>query len=107
MPQAAAPLNGPNKDGGLVVTQTSGSGKGNIYLVLQKYQFILTGAYQAKWDINLGLNWVMRQGYALPYYRSQAPGSAGSRVVCGKPPHASVIALAFLPVLRRTQTLSV
>ena len=69
LPQAAAPLNGPNKDGGLVVTQTSGSGKGNIYLVLPKYQFILTGAYQAKWDINLGLNWVMRQGYALPYFQ--------------------------------------
>jgi hypothetical protein len=84
LPQAAAPLNGPNKDGGLVVTQTSGSGKGNIYLVLPKYQFILTGAYQAKWDINLGLNWVMRQGYALPYYRSQTPGSSDTLNGSGK-----------------------
>ena len=52
-----------------------GSGKGNFYLVLPKYQFILTGAYKAKWDINVGLNYVMRQGYATPFYRSQAPGS--------------------------------
>jgi hypothetical protein len=84
VPQASAPLQGPNKDGGLVVTQTSGSGKGNIYLVLPKYQFILTGAYQAKWDINVGLNYVMRQGYATPFYRSQAPGSADDLNGAGK-----------------------
>ena len=44
----------------------------------------MTGAYQAKWDINLGLNWVMRQGYALPYYRSQATGSADALNATGK-----------------------
>ena len=30
---------------------TSGSGKGNIYMVLPKYQYIMNAAYQAKWNI--------------------------------------------------------
>ena len=64
------PLN-PRIDGGLFVTQTGGSGKSNIYLVLPQYQFIANGLYQAKWGINLGGNWTMRQGYAEPYFRSQ------------------------------------
>jgi hypothetical protein len=38
--------------------------------VLPRYQFLLTGAYQAKWGINLGINYVMREGYATPYYAS-------------------------------------
>jgi len=61
----------PKMDGGLVVTQTGGSGKSNIYLVLPQYQFIANGMYQAKWGINLGGNWMLRQGYAQPYFRSQ------------------------------------
>jgi hypothetical protein len=70
LPLAATPLASPNVDGGPVVTQTAGSGKGNIFMVLPRYQFLLTGAYQAKWGINLGLNYVMREGYATPYYAS-------------------------------------
>ena len=84
VPSAALPLNGPGKDGGLVVTQTAGSGKGNIYMALPKYQFILTGAYQMKWDINFGLNYVMRQGYATPFYQANAPGSADTLSPTGK-----------------------
>jgi hypothetical protein len=61
----------PRKDGGLVVTQTGGSGKSNIFMVLPRYQFIANGMYQAKWDVNLGVNWMLRQGYAEPYFRSQ------------------------------------
>jgi Carboxypeptidase regulatory-like domain/TonB-dependent Receptor Plug Domain len=61
----------PRIDGGLVVTQTGGSGKSNIYLVLPQYQFIANGLYQAKWGINLGANWVLRQGYAEPYFRGR------------------------------------
>jgi hypothetical protein len=67
---------GPQKDGGLVMVATGGSGKSAIYMVLPKYQFIATGAYQAKWDINLGINYVMRQGYASPYYQERAAGTA-------------------------------
>jgi len=61
----------PKIDGGLVVTQTGGSGKSNIFMVLPQYQFIANGMYQAKWGINLGANWSMRQGYSEPYFRSQ------------------------------------
>ena len=60
----------PNINGGRVITRSSGSGKSNIFLVLPSYQFIANGMYQARWGINLGANWVMRQGYAEPYYRS-------------------------------------
>jgi len=59
----------PNIDGGHVVTQTGGSGKSNIYMVLPQYQFIANGMYQMKWGFNVGANWVMRQGYAIPYFR--------------------------------------
>ena len=57
-------------DGGPVVTQTAGSGKGNIFMVLPRYQFLLTGAYQARWGINLGVNYVLREGFATPFYAS-------------------------------------
>jgi hypothetical protein len=59
----------PNIDGGVVVTQTGGSGKSNIYMVLPKYQLVANGMYQAPWGINLGANWLLRQGYAIPYFR--------------------------------------
>jgi hypothetical protein len=60
----------PNINGGRVITRSGGSGKSNIFLVLPSYQFIANGMYQAGWGINFGANWVMRQGYAMPYYRS-------------------------------------
>jgi len=60
----------PNIDGGVVVTRTGGSGKSNIYMVLPKYQVVANGMYQAPWGINLGANWLLRQGYAIPYFRS-------------------------------------
>ncbi len=63
-------LANPNIDGGDVMRSTAGSGKSQIYLVLPKYQFILNGVYQAPYGINLGVNMVNRQGYAMPYNRS-------------------------------------
>jgi hypothetical protein len=77
-------LANPNKDGGLVMTATGGSGKSGIYMVLPKYQFILTSAYQARWGINLGLNYLFRQGYSTPYYRERTPGSADDLAPVGK-----------------------
>lgn len=65
--------NAPNIDGGLVVTQSGGSGKSGIYQVLPRYQFILTGLYQAPWGINLAGNMVSRQGFAEQYHRTQVP----------------------------------
>jgi hypothetical protein len=69
-------LNSPNKDGGLVLVPTGGSGKSAIYMVLPKYQTIVNGAYQAKYNITLGLNYLFRQGYSTPFYRGGTPGSA-------------------------------
>jgi hypothetical protein len=60
----------PRKDGGTVVTQTGGSGKSNIFMVLPQYQLVANGMYQGPWGINFGANWVLRQGYAVPYFRS-------------------------------------
>jgi hypothetical protein len=63
----------PRIDGGNVVTQTGGSGKSNIFMVLPKYQFVANGMYQAPWGINFGANWLLRQGYAMPYFRGSVP----------------------------------
>jgi hypothetical protein len=62
---------GANKDGGLVMRTSTGSGKSGIYQVLPRYQFILTGLYQANYGINLGMNMVNRQGFSTPYFHSQ------------------------------------
>jgi len=60
-------LGNPNINGGDIIRASGGSGKSSIYTVLPKYQYILTGLYQAKWGINLGANINTRQGYAEPY----------------------------------------
>jgi hypothetical protein len=75
LPLAASPLASPNVNGGLVLTQTAGSGKSNVFLVAPKYQFILTSAYQARYGINLGMNYVARQGYSTPYYLGEHAGT--------------------------------
>jgi hypothetical protein len=62
-------LANPNIDGGYVVTASSGSGKSGIYSVQPKFQFNANGAYEAPHGINLGVNWVMRQGYPMPWYK--------------------------------------
>jgi len=63
-------LANPNIDGGHVMAASGGSGKSQIYMVLPQYQFVLNGVYQAPWGVNLGLNMVNRQGFAMPYSRS-------------------------------------
>ncbi len=70
--------NNPLVDGGLVVTQSSGSGKSGIFSILPLYQFIGTGLYQAKYGIDLGFNWNLRQGFGQPWYRTNVatPGDA-------------------------------
>ena len=69
---APLPLNAyPNVDGGPVLTQTSGSGKGGIFMVSPRYQLAATGMYSAGWGINLAANLVSRQGYSMPYQLTQ------------------------------------
>jgi hypothetical protein len=60
----------PNRNGGVVLTETTGSGKSNVFMVLPSYQFIFTGMYQWKWGINVAGNTLVRQGYAEPFYAS-------------------------------------
>jgi hypothetical protein len=78
-------LTNPNKDGGLVMRQTGGSGKSAIFMVLPKYQFITSAAYQMKFNILVGMNYLFRQGYAQPFHRTQVAGSSddlsGSKTV--------------------------
>ena len=53
-----------------MITASGGSGKSGIYQVLPKYQFIANGLYQAPYGIDLGISWVMRQGFGQAWYRS-------------------------------------
>jgi hypothetical protein len=64
---------GPNRDGGVVMRLSTGSGKSGIYQVLPRYQFIATGLYQAPWGINFAMNLVTRQGFSTPYHHTQVP----------------------------------
>ena len=67
-PTPTSPTTSPAKSGGHVLTQSTNSGKTGIYLVLPKYQFIATGAYETPFNVLFGVNYVMRQGYSTPYY---------------------------------------
>lgn len=73
---------GPNIDGGLVSTQTTGSGKSGIFVVLPKYQFIANAAFQLKWGITTGVNYLFRQGYSQPYFTS-ARGTGAKAATTG------------------------
>ena len=44
----------------------------------------MTAAYTMKYDINLGMNYVFRQGYATPYYQGSATGSVDDLNATGK-----------------------
>jgi hypothetical protein len=60
----------PNIDGGYVVSAAGGSGKSGIYMVQPKYQFVANGAYQAPYGIDIGVNYLIRQGYPMPWYQT-------------------------------------
>ena len=58
----------PKRDGGLVITSTSGSGKSDIFFLTPKLQFIANGLYQAPFGINISANLLIRQGYGQPFF---------------------------------------
>jgi hypothetical protein len=58
----------PHFDGGLVTVPTAGTNKSQIYLTLPTYQFIANGYYQGPWGLNLGGNFVLRQGYSEMFF---------------------------------------
>ena len=58
----------PHINGGIVTRATSGSGKSQIYLTAPKYQFIANGYYQGPWGVNLGGNFLVRQGFSQVFF---------------------------------------
>jgi hypothetical protein len=67
-PSSSFPFAGPQVDGGLVVRQSTGSGKSGIYMVAPAYQIVANGTYDALWGIMLGASLTSRQGYAEPFF---------------------------------------
>ena len=57
--------------GGGLVAGATGSGKSSIYMVLPKYQFIFNTAYELPYGITFGANYLFRDGYSEPFYRSR------------------------------------
>ncbi len=60
-------LSSPNIDGGVVHQYETGSGKSYIYQTEPKYQLSLNGLYQFKHAIDVGANFILRQGYPMPW----------------------------------------
>jgi hypothetical protein len=60
--------NNPLRSDGVVLTQTGGSGKSGIYMILPRYQFIANGLVQGPWGVNFGANLITRQGFGQPYF---------------------------------------
>lgn len=58
----------PRINGATVTVPTAGSGKSQIYLTLPKYQFIANGFFEGPWGVNLGANFVLRQGYSQMFF---------------------------------------
>ena len=58
----------PLRDGGPVVTRSTGAGKDQIYFVFPKHQFVANGLYQAPYGINIAANLLIRQGFGQPYH---------------------------------------
>jgi hypothetical protein len=64
----------PNINGGYVVNKAGASGKSEIYMVQPKYQIMANGAYQLPYDFDLGANFLIRQGYPMPWNWSTSGG---------------------------------
>ena len=68
-------LSSPNISGGLVESPAAGSGKSAIYMTQPTYQLNANGAYQFKYDIDLGFSYQLRQGYPMPWWRTWTPAN--------------------------------
>jgi hypothetical protein len=78
----------PNIAGGSYVTQTNGSGKSEIYLLLPRYQFTAGGVYQLPYRINIAGSVVAREGFGQPFFstvESADPGLPEKRVLLVDP----------------------
>ena len=59
----------PKRDGGLVITSTSGSGKTDIFFVSPRYQLVANGLYEAPLGINIAASLLLRQGFGQPWFQ--------------------------------------
>ena len=59
----------PKRNGGLVISRESGSGKTDFYFVSPKFQFVANGLYEAPFGINVAANLLVRQGFGQPYFQ--------------------------------------
>jgi carboxypeptidase family protein/TonB-dependent receptor-like protein len=78
----------PNIAGGAYVTQTNGSGKSEIYLLLPRYQLTAGGVYQLPYRINIAGSIVAREGFGQPFFstvESADPGLPEKRVLLVDP----------------------
>jgi hypothetical protein len=78
----------PNIDGGAYMTQTSGSGKSEIYLLLPRYSFSGSGVYQFPHQINVAGSVVAREGFGQPFFatvESADPSLPEKRVLLSDP----------------------
>jgi hypothetical protein len=67
-------MGAPMIDGAVVVAQSAGSGKSNIWMSQPKYQVIANGAYQLPFDFDLGFSYLLRQGYPMLWNYSTSGG---------------------------------
>ena len=58
----------PQRDGGVVVRETTGSGKSGIFMIVPSYQFLANGLWQGPWGINVAGSVLSRQGFGMPYF---------------------------------------
>ncbi len=70
-------LSEPLKNGGQFAPQSSGSGAGSIY-TNAKWQFNVSGLYQAPYGIELSANIFGRQGYPYPLFRQGTSAALGA-----------------------------
>jgi hypothetical protein len=79
-------VDAPNSNGGAVIRSTESHGRTGVFMLAPRYQFAGNMAYETKLGIDVGLNYLYRQGYSLPYFvtstdPADALAPAGRRVL--------------------------
>jgi len=64
---------GPLVNGGTVVVPAEGSGDAGVYMLAPRYQLAASGIYQGPRGISVAGNFLVRQGYGEPFFRSRVP----------------------------------
>ena len=70
--------------GGFVIRETTGTAESGTYLMAPRYQVVATISGRFAWGLDVGVNYLGRQGYAAPYFRGRLPGSVDATNETGK-----------------------